>query len=126
MITGKQLRDDGIERVLTPEQDWLERYCAILLDWFDGRPDGFRFTGEILRITAKDKGIDEPHVHNVWAAAASRVLGQWRREGKICDTGRLVSAKSPKTRAHAMRQYEKIVSRRYRVAEPENQMELLT
>jgi hypothetical protein len=124
--TGRHLRDDGMARALESEEAWIVRYDRILQAWFVSRPDGFRFTGEMLRMVAREKGIEEPHIHNVWAAAASRILHGWRREEKIRDTGQMISARSPKTRAHRMPQYEKIVTRRYRVAEPENQMELLT
>ena len=125
IVTGKYLKEDGMARALEPEESWLARYNRIIQDWFDSRPDGFRFTGETLRMIARDRGLDEPHTHKCWGGAASRILSGWRREGKIGNTGRTVSARSPKTRAHQMPQYEKIISRRYRQSEPENQLELL-
>lgn len=125
IATGKQLRDAAIERVLTPEEGWLDRYRAILLDWFDGRADGFRFSGETLRTIAQTQGLEEPHHYNAWSGGASSLIRAWLREQKIMVTGRYVLASSPKTHAHALREYEKVVSRRYRIAQAENQMELL-
>jgi hypothetical protein len=125
ILTGRHLKEVGMARALESEDSWLTRYDRIMQEWFVSRPDGFRFTGEMLRIVAKDRGIEEPHTHKCWGGAASRILSGWRREGKLCSTGRTVSARSQKTRAHQMPQYEKIVTRRYRVAEPENQLELL-
>ena len=124
--TGKHLRDVELERVLTPEQDWLERYRTILRDWFEGRSEGFRFSGETLRTVAQNRGLEEPHHYNAWSGGASSLIRTWLRENKLMVTGRYVLATSPKTHAHALREYEKIVTRRYRVAEPEGQMELLT
>lgn len=124
--TGKQLRDEGIARVLTPDDEWLERYNEILFDWFEGRPDGFRFTGEALRMAVRNRGLGEPRTHKRWGGAASRILDGWRRAGMICDTGRMVPAESPKTHGHRMPQYEKTVTRRYQYAAALSQMELLS
>lgn len=123
--SGKQLRDAAIARVLTPEEGWLDRYRAILRNWFDGRSDGFRFSGETLRTVAQNQGLEEPHHFNAWSGGASSLIRGWLKEKKIMITGRYVLATSPKTHAHALREYEKVVSRRYRIAQPENQMELL-
>lgn len=124
--TGKQLRDAAIQRVLTPEEGWLDRYRSILRAWFDSRPDGFKFSGETLRTIAQIQGLEEPHHFNAWSGGASSLIRVWLRERKIGVTGRYVLASSPKTHAHALREYEKMVSRRYQWAESVNQMELLS
>jgi hypothetical protein len=125
IATGKQLRDAAIARALSPQDEWIERYTEILLDWFEGRPDGYRFTGEKLRIAAREKGLGEPRHFNRWSAAARPLINGWLNERKLAITGRFVQAKMPATHAHALREYEKTVSRRYRVADVEDQMELL-
>lgn len=121
-VTGAHLRDVGIERVLATSLPWRERYSIIILEWFEKREDGFRFTGETLREVAKEHGLEEPRHHNVWGGAASVVIRALLREKKIWITGSYVAARSPKTHAHALRQYEKIVKRRYRFADDEDQL----
>jgi hypothetical protein len=123
--TGRHLRDEGMARALQSEEQWKADYNRLLQRWFASRPDGFKFTGETLGIAARALGLEEPHSHKCWGSAASRIEFGWRREGKMRDTGRLVAAKNPKTRAHKIPEYEKIVARRYQFAKPENQMELL-
>lgn len=123
-MDGQQLRDVGIERVLQPESPWTDRYRAILCEWFEGRIEGFRFTGETLREVARERGLSEPHHPNAWSGAAASLIREWVRTRKIYVTGVYVLAKSQKTRSHALRQYEKIVARRYRFADPENQIQM--
>lgn len=123
--TGKSLRDSAIARVLTPEEAWIEQYKEILRDWFESRPDGFLFTGETLTEVARARGLGEPHHHGAWGGVSMSLYAEWRSNKKMRNTGRVVPAKRPATHAHGLKEYEKIIARRYRIAQPENQMELL-
>jgi hypothetical protein len=123
--SGKERRDEGIERVMIGSGEWRERYRAVLLAWFDSRPEGFRFSGETLRSVATEQGLEDPHHFNAWGGAARGLLTSWLREKKIWATSAYVLATRPTRHANSMRQYEKIVARRYRFADDENQMELI-
>ena len=121
--TGKQLRDAGIERVLSTEEEWHRRYREILLDWFESQPEGFRFTGETLRKVAKKRGLGEPHHHCAWGGASRGLYA--KIEKRMRKTGRLIPAESPATRGHDLKEYEKTTPRRYQYVAALSQMELL-
>lgn len=123
--SGKQLRDAGIARALSPDDEWIAGYNQIVTDWFASRPDGYRFTGEQLRIAARACGLGEPRHFNRWSAAARSLINAWLEEKKLAITGRFVQAEMPATHAHALREYEKTVARRYRYVAALAQMELL-
>jgi hypothetical protein len=124
MSQGKELRDDGIEQVLAPEVLWSDRYRAVIVGLFASRPEGFRFTGETLRLVATESGIEAPHHHNSWGAIARSLITGWMRDRQIITMG-YAPAKDPAAHARSYPQYEKITARRYRFADDARQISLL-
>jgi hypothetical protein len=123
--TGKHLRDEGFAKAIgNAPPSWAERYRAMMKAWFVSRPEGFRFTGETLRIVATEQGLPAPHHPNAWGAAASGFISGLLRDKQIYLTSEYTQAKSPKAHGRAYRQYEKIVARRYRFADDENQLQM--
>lgn len=106
LFEARRRRDDGIARVLTPEQEWTADYKAIVGDWFTHRPAGHLFTGETLRLVAKYCGIDDPHHHNAWGGAASAVIRAWSKAGLIKVHG-WKNATAVKSHARPYREYIK-------------------
>jgi hypothetical protein len=107
MTVGEALRDEGIQRVLQFEGDWKEQYRTIVVGWFVRRPKGHAFTGETLRLVARHCGLGEPHHHNAWSGQAAGLIKRWLKDGAIELTGDLKLATSPRTHAHALREYRK-------------------
>jgi hypothetical protein len=107
MLTGKDLRDAGIEQVLLSEDHWRDIYKRTLNAWFIRKPHGHRFTGETLRRVARFTGMPDPHHVNAWSAMAASMIRQWLRDGEIIITGKIRLAKTPTRHANAMREYQK-------------------
>jgi hypothetical protein len=108
VTAGQALRDAGIQQVLEFEpSDWKEAYQLHVQSWFGRRPSGHTFTGETLRMVAKHCGLGEPHHHNAWSGQAASLIKRWLKQGLIELTGDMRLASSPKTHAHALREYRK-------------------
>lgn len=106
---GAVLRDRGMQLTLDFESSaWKESYRSAVVAWFEHLPRGETFSGEALRVAAKDFGVTEPHAHQVWAAMAASVLKTWQLAGLAVTTGNIIRAFMPKTHAHGMKEYRKI------------------
>jgi hypothetical protein len=108
ILTGKQLRDEGIARVLMSEAHWRDIYRRILNEWITREPCGMRFTGETLRLVAQRRGIESPHHHNAWGGVANGIIREWLRRKLIAPTGTMRNARDPKAHARSYRVYEKL------------------
>lgn len=103
---GKRLRDEGISRVLTPEENWRAKYSIVVGGWFDRLAHASLFTGEELRNVA-ELMIGEPHHPNAWSGAASSAIRMWLKDGRIVLHGYAL-AKRASRHANAMREYRKL------------------
>jgi hypothetical protein len=104
--TGRQLRDEGIERVLMTEFHWRFMYKRSVGKWFDALPSGYKFSGEQLREAALAADLPAPHHANVWGAMSNVMLREWliTERAKVSGTRQ---AKNRKCHAHFYREYRK-------------------
>lgn len=101
MDEGKQLRDAGIERVTENNLTWMDTAMESLRGWLSMNEI---VTIERFRAWFLANGGEPPKHHNAWGALArSAVSNQLlRRIG-------YVNARSPKTHAHPVAQYQSTV-----------------
>lgn len=97
MLTGQQLKEEGIKIVLSRNERWsehilhvLENFCAVRKE--KGQP---QFVLEEFWRHCRGLGISEPRHHNAWGAIAREAA----RKGLIEWTGECCPAKA--TLAHA-------------------------
>jgi hypothetical protein len=107
LFEARRLRNDGISRVLTRDEQWTALYKSVIAKWFAQQPTGHLFTGETLRLVAKHCGMINPHHHNAWGGAASSVICAWIKAGAIEVHG-LKNATAPKSHARIYREYIKL------------------
>ena len=100
-------RDSGIEIVLTGSELWKNNYKHIIGKWFSLLPVGYEFVGERLRAEALSNGIEHPHHHNCWGAAASGFIRGWLKENRIVVSG-VGQTTSVRSHAHSVRVYKKL------------------
>ncbi|WAW01192.1 hypothetical protein NB644_09615 [Oxalobacter formigenes] len=101
MLTGQQLKDEGIKLVLSRNERWsehilhvLETFCAIKKE--EGSP---QFVLEEFRRHCKSLGISEPRHHNAWGAVAKVSADK----GLIMWSGEYCKAKSPAAHARTIK-----------------------
>jgi hypothetical protein len=89
-MSGKQLKADGMERVLASTSDeWHARCQGYYRAYMDRHPHGF--TGEDCKLDARERGLGEPHHPNVWGAVFSGIA----RSKDIVKTGEYVKSTEP-------------------------------
>ena len=106
-LTGRYLRDEGMELVLVPEQDFKARSREILDAWFSKLPSGTPFTGESMRAAIELEAIGKPHHHNAWSAVIGCITRQWLKSGMARSYGTM-TAQRPEAHARILRVYQKV------------------
>lgn len=100
MTTGKELKDDGIERVLSNEEHWSPRVIGAYRGYMATRAS---FTAEECRLHALANGITPPHHPNAWGGVWNTVA----RSGAIRKTGEYVKTRDPSNHACEVPVWEK-------------------
>lgn len=90
-MNGLQLAQEGMQRTLQFESDWLPSALKALEE-FASLPEWRTFKLEDFRAWY---GV-QPHSHKVWGAFTNSAV----KRGLIRHTGRFARAVSPKTHAH--------------------------
>lgn len=99
-LTGKQLRDDGIAKVLKPEAQWQEAALQLLQAYASGVDS---FSVEDFREWALHRLYQQPHHLNAWGALV-RVAALRRI---IVKTGGYAQAKDPAAHARIIALWKK-------------------
>lgn len=94
-FTGKQLRDEALERVLEHAgDDWREKAIAIV-----GGMSG-EVTGEDIRLACLERDV-EPHHSNAWGGFIARLV----KDETLTPTGRYVPMKAKGSHARKTQVY---------------------
>ena len=107
--TGAELRDAGMERVISHEanyDDFLRKVVLVIEQDFRGMEVTF---GEITA-RCKERGIHPRHP-NAWGATCNSVIK--RRPGLLTPTGRFVKSRNKKNHAHPYPVYRVAGVRRF-------------
>lgn len=91
MTEGTTLRDQGIQRTLFANDDWLERALAELPKFREAYPE---FIGETLRSWLASRGI-EPQDPHAWGGLISTLV----KRKLVVDTGRVRKMRDPQSHA---------------------------
>lgn len=81
-MDGKQLKQEGIERVLSSNLSWAQKATAMLPSLILGKEE---ITGEEIRFGLLELGLPEPSKPNAWGAITNRAV----RAGLLLDSGRV-------------------------------------
>ena len=77
--TTLDLRDAALAQVVANSGDWINQASNLARSL----PDGWRGTGEDMRLELYKLGLAAPHHHNAWGALISKLLSS----GAIQNTG---------------------------------------
>ena len=101
MLTGQQLKEEGIKIVLSRNEQWSERILRSMKKFAKARKKIGKpmFTFEEFRRWCCGLGIPEPRHHNAWGAVAREAA----RKGLIEWTGECCQAKAPLAHARIIK-----------------------
>jgi hypothetical protein len=103
--SGRELRDEGMERVAENSGEWRFIAGAAMDVWFERTEVGEEFIGEDIRFGCS--GVGEPHHQNAWSAVIGGRVRQWLKAGLIEVVG-VSAAQDPTTHAHMYRRYKRV------------------
>jgi len=104
---GRKLRNEGIARVLTPEEHWQEALHSACQYWFDNQRLGVEFTCETLRQVAYSIGLEEPRNANGWSGGFAAIFRKWRKWGVVIISS-FELALRPEAHARRIPKYRKV------------------
>lgn len=91
-INAVAARDAALQRVAENAGEWTRMaYMA----FYDAIRDGWEGTGEDVRLTMTDAGLQAPHHHNAWGALTCSLV----RRGLLIPTGTWTNMRGEKSHA---------------------------
>ena len=107
---GERRRDLGKSAVTeNAGERWRAAFRAAGLEYVSRLPPGRLFAAEEMRAWALSRGVSKPHHHNAWSAMSGAILRELVKAQRIRPAGHRL-ARSVKTHAHLIRQYEVLAS----------------
>ena len=104
---GRALRDQGMKAVEANSGEWKHLTRSAAEAFIAYQKVGASFSGEDIRLTLQDQGIEQPHHPNAWGAVLGGVIRRELKSGKIAIVG-IRSSVDPVSHATKAIMYRKI------------------
>lgn len=86
---------------------WKETYRELAEEWFSALPAGTQFLGERVRLAAKEMGLPNPPISQMWGNMYRSVTRQWIKDGRLKFGVGMEKCRDPVSRARWNLVYEK-------------------